>query len=71
MMEMGGNGTSIPGNGRWLLPEGIEELLPAEARTVERMLHHMLSPIGWGMAAFCKAGMQLNKHGVSGRTQPV
>ena len=39
---MGGNGTSMPGDGRWLLPEGIEELLPAEARTVERMRRELL-----------------------------
>jgi preprotein translocase subunit SecA len=41
-MAMGGNGTSMPGDGRWLLPEGIEELLPAEARTVERMRRELL-----------------------------
>ena len=39
---MSGNGTSMPGDGRWLLPEGIEELLPAEARTVERMRRELL-----------------------------
>lgn len=39
---MGGNGTSMPGDSRWLLPEGIEELLPAEARTIERMRRELL-----------------------------
>ncbi len=39
---MGGNGASMPGDGRWLLPEGIEELLPAEARTVEHMRRQLL-----------------------------
>ena len=46
---MGGNGSAMPGNGRWLLPEGIEELLPAEARTVERMRRDLLDLCAsWG-----------------------
>ena len=46
---MGGNGSAMPGNGRWLLPEGIEELLPHEARTVERMRRDLLDLCAsWG-----------------------
>ncbi len=46
---MGGNGASMPGDGRWLLPEGIEELLPAEARVVERMRRQLLDLCdSWG-----------------------
>ena len=46
---MGGNGASMPGDSRWLLPEGIEELLPAEARVVERMRRQLLDLCdGWG-----------------------
>ena len=48
-MAMGGNGGVMPGDGRWLLPEGIEELLPAEARTVERMRRDLLDLCArWG-----------------------
>lgn len=46
---MGGNGSAMPGNSRWLLPEGIEELLPDEARTVERMRRDLLDLCAsWG-----------------------
>lgn len=39
---MSGIGSAMPGDGRWLLPEGVEELLPREARVVERMRRDLL-----------------------------
>ena len=41
--------TSWPGDGRWLLPEGIEELLPREAAVVERLRRELLDLCNrWG-----------------------
>jgi ATP phosphoribosyltransferase regulatory subunit len=52
-----------PGDGRWLLPEGIEELLPREARVVERLRRELLDLCArWGydlvippLAEYCES----------------
>ncbi len=38
-----------PGSGRWLLPEGIEEVLPSQARYLEKIRQELLQLFdGWG-----------------------
>lgn len=46
---MTGTDTSAAGEERWLLPEGIEELLPEQAARVERLRRELLDLYGrWG-----------------------
>jgi ATP phosphoribosyltransferase regulatory subunit len=48
-MDTGMNEETLTDSGRWLLPEGIEELLPPEAQRVEQLRRRLIDLYdGWG-----------------------